>query len=534
MVEAQRLGAATYGVDVDPLAVLITEHELSPLDVTEFNAAAQSLMQHLNGKFAEHYKSAGEYEVPLHYFYLRRVTCPQCTRQDLLYKSLVIVRDVGRKGAVVRESAMSAFCPECLALHQLAKDRKVVVCCGRRKPLTSATYSDGRFVCSCGARSTHEQLQTGGAPRILIAVEVTDKLGRCRTLRRPTIAECVQESSDRIALAAVESDLVLPRTGLPRQLKAHKPGIYGFNTMDELFSPRQLLVIGTAFRWLSVQSLSPRVKSALALALSNSLASNNLLCGYARDYGRLSPLFGVRDYSMPALSVELNPLHDRAGRGTIPAMMRRVAASKSTGETDIARDAWVHVGDASVANWPDTGGIDLVMTDPPYFDYIAYSDLSYFFRAWLSAAAVVDDGMEGTPLYENNASLDAFAARLAASFARVTHNLKADGLVVFTYHATTERGWRAVASALHEAKLAVTAAFPVWADAKSPGHGHCGNIEYDIVLCCRKTAQAQWLVILDETWLTLYPNTIISATDRQAWSIACRELNAFARKGDED
>ena len=47
------------------------------------------------------------------------------------------------------------------------------------------------------------------------------------------------------------------------------------------------------------------------------------LCGYATDYGRLSPLFSVRGYSLPALAVELNPLNLKSGRGTIAACIER-------------------------------------------------------------------------------------------------------------------------------------------------------------------------------------------------------------------
>lgn len=527
LVEAQRLGAAAYGVDVDPLAVLINEHELEHLDEQEYVAASSALLSYLGAKITTLYPRASGDCLPLHYFYLRRVTCPECDQQQLLYKSLILARDVGRVGAVVRDVKVSAFCPVCLTVHNLTADRKTVVCCSRRFSLELGTFVRGSLECSCGHRARNEQLRSGLEDRVLIAVEETRSDGR-RVIRAPSSDEAAQRRPDLVRLRRDEAKLVLPREALSGDLKAHKPGIYGFDAMDELFSPRQRIVFGTAFGWLRDQAFSRRVKVALALALSNALSSNNVLCGYATDYGRLAPLFSVRDYSLPILSVELNPLHPSAGRGTIPAMLRRVANSKCATGTSYLRDASVQVADSASFVWPDTDGFDIVMTDPPYFDYIAYSDLSLFFRVWLGAAGIIEHTLTGRPLYSGAASRDDFASRLGDSFAQATRKLKPGGVLVFTYHATTQRGWQAVASAIKLAGLALSAAFPVWADGKSPGHGHNGNVEYDIVLCCRAKSNCAWTRVSSETWLALFPTTSIGVADQDAWSVASAELNNYA------
>lgn len=527
-MEAQRLGAAVYGVDVDPLAVFITSHQLEHLDIVEFSEVAAALLAYLTERFDARYGLSSEDRVPLHYFYLRRVTCPACGETEVMRKNLAIARDLGRDGAVVRDSAIVAFCPECFSLHEVGAKRKVIDCCGRRHRLYEGNFSHGRYRCGCGEASTNEGLRTAMSPRVLIAVEETDPAGR-RKIRPPAPNEVAHEVADRQQLVEEDARLVLPRAALSPMLKRHKPGIYGFDSMDSLFSPGQLLFFGTAFRWLAEQSLSHRTRSALALALSNALASNNLLCGYATDYGRLAQLFSVRDYSLPVLTVELNPLHPKAGRGTLPATVRRVSASKRDSSSHDARDASVHVADAAAVTWPEIGGLDIVMTDPPYFDYIAYSDLSEFFRVWLGAAGIIDHDLTGTPLYEGVSSRDDFSNRLGESFKRAASQLKPGGLMAFTYHATTTRGWDALADAITGASLVVTEAFPLWADAKSPGHGHDGNVEYDIVLCCRPAETSTWTRFSTEAWVSRFANTKISAADRAAWSLAVQALNEYAK-----
>ncbi len=105
----------------------------------------------------------------------------------------------------------------------------------------------------------------------------------------------------------------------------------------DLFTDRQLAVFGSAFAWLASAKLEPEVRQGLRLAVSNALATNNKLCSYAYDYGRLSALFSVRGYSLPALPVELNSLHTDAGRGSRRHCIERVARA---GTDEARRHVW--------------------------------------------------------------------------------------------------------------------------------------------------------------------------------------------------
>ena len=117
-----------------------------------------------------------------------------------------------------------------------------------------------------------------------------------------------------------------------------RPVSYGVHELRQLFTDRQVAVFGHAFRWIK-ENLDPdfRVNRALRLALSNALATNNRLCSYARDYGRLAPLFSLRGYALPAMPVELNAFHLSAGRGTLKRNLDRV--QRSSGEF-VRRHTW--------------------------------------------------------------------------------------------------------------------------------------------------------------------------------------------------
>src|SRR5690606_3282693 len=54
------------------------------------------------------------------------------------------------------------------------------------------------------------------------------------------------------------------------------------------------------------------------------------------------------------------------------------------------RKTQIHMGTAGNLAFLASGSIDVVMTDPPYFDNIAYSELASFFGPWLKCLEVLD------------------------------------------------------------------------------------------------------------------------------------------------
>ena len=330
LVEAQRLGARVTGTDVDPLAALITNFELNPPPASDLVAAGSLLFAHLGKDLAHVYPSSGS-AVPLHYFFLRLVSCPECGHEGPLYRNLVLARAPGKVGAVVRDHPLTVFCPTCLSLHDLDRpDRVQLRCCDRRYRIDDGTFSATRYTCPCcDRRWTHSELKTGIAPRRMIAVEETSD-GSRRRVRPPTQADLDANDTAVRELARNRRRLDLPTGRFAEDRRDSRPLSYGVSRPTELFSERQLLFFGTAFAWLNAADLDARVRHGMTLALSNALATNNLLCGYASDYGRLSALFSIRSYSLPALAVELNPLHPRGGRGTLTRSIHRVVRSTAT------------------------------------------------------------------------------------------------------------------------------------------------------------------------------------------------------------
>ena len=182
-----------------------------------------------------------------------------------------------------------AFCPNCFEIHGLQRpDRKQLRCCGRRYPLYVGTYRGSRYNCPrCGHKSSHADLQSGKAPRRLLALEET-RDGEPRRFRKPALSDLSVLDVASQYLNEHTGEIDVPDYEFTRDRVDARPVSYGINELRELFTDRQIAVFGHAFRWVKENTdPDPRVDRALRLALSNALATNNRLCSYARDYGAL-------------------------------------------------------------------------------------------------------------------------------------------------------------------------------------------------------------------------------------------------------
>jgi putative DNA methylase len=169
--------------------------------------------------------------------------------------------------------------------------------------------------------------------------------------------------------------------------------------------------------------------------------------------------------------------------------------------------------------------VDLVVTDPPFFDNVHYSELADFFFAWqqlgpgslLKTGTVpfgqvvsprqTDTADKECPLFQQAAQLqpgrsattrsraevqdsDAarFSQKLRGVLAECHRVLKDEGLLVFTYHHSRDEGWTSLAESILGAGFAVVNSQPVKAEMSvaTPKFLAREPIQLDIILVCRK------------------------------------------------
>ncbi len=542
VVEAARLGALASGTDVDPLACMIARHELARPDAKTLSEYGEKLASHLRTNIESLYQPIHSEWIPLHWFWLHAVKCPSCKKRVPLYRDLVIARDMKKVGAVVRDNAQTVFCPKCFDIHHLkSRTAKTFECCGARRDIRESTFSNRKFHCpSCSKHSDHSDLKTLSSAKMLLAVEETHPTQR-RRIRAPHTGDRARLTRAETFLVDKQDQLLLPPGKFQTPRRDSRPISYGADQYTDLFHPRQLATFGLAFAWIEECAAAKPVKEALALATSHGLAFNNRLCGYATDYGRLSALFSVRSYSLPALSVELNPLHPSAGRGTLVKLLEeRLTEARTT----VRRASWnpkrrrvteheCRFGEtlrseircaSALATYPPSESLDFSFFDPPYFDYIAYSELSEFYRAWLDLQSI-----GGAPLLpEATAPVMSFASSLATAMKSLRARLKPGAPFAFTFHSRSQNAWLAIAESLKQADERITALWPVLADPHMGHHGADGACEWDLVIVCRPTrvCRATRAPSLARWREALHPLALRKA-DREAFAVALQTLKGL-------
>ena len=497
LVESARMGASVVGRDVDPIAVAVVNSELHGPNA-DFAEKADSLVATLADHYGSYFRGSDANWTPLHWFWLSRPVC-SCGEEGLLYKDLIIATSSGRHGSVVRDHAMHVFCPLCLKVQAVGPGRKVVECCERRHKIAQGTFTKGRYHCAaCGKASTHEDLQTGQAERVMVAVEET----------RPGVRRRIRTATDYDRGLVTKAQKSINKVGrdfdftLETDRRDRRPVSAGYTTTRSLFTPRQWSVLTSAFASVRASKYPTGLERELTLMLTGALSSNNVLCGYARDWGRLAPLFSVRGFSLPALSVELNPFHPTGGRGTFRSararMTERNDATVRRGrliDSKVERVSFDLPVSASAIDIECRSATDLTgqvdklatvcVTDPPYFDYIAYSELSEFFRAWLPRPELA-----GTPLLPDRVSpVESFAWGLGDALKATLTRLEPGTPLVFTYHSANQDAWTAIGHAFDRADLSVVALWPVLADPHMGHHAAESNCEWDVVVVARRKSE---------------------------------------------
>jgi adenine-specific DNA methylase len=163
-----------------------------------------------------------------------------------------------------------------------------------------------------------------------------------------------------------------------------------------------------------------------------------------------------------------------------------------------------------------------VVFDPPYYDFIAYSELSEFFRGWLKLPQ-----LGGAPLLPDETSpQQSFAKMLGDALVSAARRLKDDGPLAFTFHSTDNLAWSSVAKAIEYAGFQVTALWPIKCDSHMGHHSREGNCEWDVVVVCRtlRTGRENVLPSVD-AWLGLIRRRLrVGQSDRRNMELAIQHL----------
>ena len=264
---------------------------------------------------------------------------------------------------------------------------------------------------------------------------------------------------------------------------------YGFKTWSDFFNNRQLLCLMSFTKAIllaesEIQPLGFEHKKAtvtfLAAMLDRLADFSSTLCVWnSLGWGESTAhTFGRHALPMTMDYAEINPFSDETAGWSL-AIERIVAALSS-----ITPSHHAQVERGSATSLDITGSsIDVVITDPPYYDNVPYADISDFFYVWLKRAlirfypehfasaltpkkqeAIAEPRRHGGKKDKANR---AYEEMMAQSFHEANRVLKPGGSLVIVYAHKTTLGWATLVDALRKANFIVTEAWPL--ETEKPG-----------------------------------------------------------------
>jgi DNA modification methylase len=515
--EAIRLGANVIGYDIDPIPILQAKASLNSIELSRLKPAYSEFHSRLEKRIGPLFVSA----------------CPKCDEKSELRFTIhglkkrcqcrnVIIVD----SYILREESAKEkirICPDCLNIcleencyceernsSKILVEKKEKVC-----PICETQYATDRSI-----------------PYYTRFTPIAN-VGECKShgLYFSTFSKedrSILAEADKIR-KAITFDSELSIQPGPKSSALIRQGIEIF---PDLFSSRQLLYIKNAAELLPEFDKIERLY--LGLMVSTSLEFNSMLCGYKgakkRRAGAIRHVFAYHAYSFPHTVLENNPIYSKPASGTLQklykdkirrariwAMEPRERNIDGSGErfvpihgevdygievedpnelTEGTRKYLLKQGSATKLSLA-SNSVDFVVTDPPYYDSVQYSDLANFFRVWLrqfvangtirnidwdystERSAVSSTTNSGSDVahhhYQN------LLTEIMAECFRVLR--KEEGRLILSFHHWDYRAWAALTVALKQANFYLISRWVVHSENPSSVHiARQNSLSHDALL----------------------------------------------------
>ncbi len=290
-----------------------------------------------------------------------------------------------------------------------------------------------------------------------------------------------------------------------------KTWLYGMKTWGSLFNQRQLVAMQTFV--ILMHNAMEEMKEVihdeeyrravgiyLGLWISRVSSFTSSSCIWATTSEIIKNPFGRQALPMNWDYPEVNPLSDSSGSASTQiAYISDVLQHEKSPETLLT--PLITFGNADKLG-ASTSKSSVVVTDPPYFDAIAYADLSDFFYVWLKRTLLnIMPHVFVTPLTPKSDEATAlkhrhegdgdkaekhFRKKLSAAFKEAHRLLQTDGIVAIMFAHQSTKAWSALIHSIFDAGLTVDATWPMDTELTSALKAKMSALSSSITVICRR------------------------------------------------
>lgn len=510
--EAIRMGANVIGMDIDPIPVLQARASLNHCSIKQKKDIFKEFREVLIKKLSNFYitdcpncMSKSEIQFIL-YGLRKRCLCGEA----IIIDSLLLRKD---------HAGEIRICPDCHAVYSFEKHT-----CMKKLDIPLVEKKEKR----CGKCNTlFSDILTEPFPSRYLPLVIVGLCPEHGSFFKPVTTEDIARI-DQAHMEAKKIDFGDPqRFAVPQGPKSKDLIRRGVKNYIDLFTPRQLIYLKNASDFISELSFDDR--QWLSLLVSTSLEFNSLLCGYKggdiRRPGAIRHVFSHHAYSFPYTALENNPVfsgnssgtlnrlfNDRivkAARWAVGPLETRLSETRNVkvqikGEIDAGEKArsWDDLKDGKrkfIILQCDAASAeirkeiaDYIVTDPPYYDSVQYSDLSNFFRVWLSRFLPDDADWHYNPLdsavcEDNYSDTGKYGTVLGKIWKTCNHALnKEHGRLIFTFHHWRPEAWAELTLSLKKADFLLVNRYVVFSENPISVHiNGLNSLKHDTILVLR-------------------------------------------------
>jgi putative DNA methylase len=527
--EALKLGMRAIGRDINPVAHEAVNAALTPYNLEDVKSTYHSVLSSIRQKLAPYYltrlNDGREVEVA-YYFWVKYLPCTGCGERVDLFSTYIFSRHAYPK----KEPLSRILCPGCGEVSEGrydATEHRCTACHYCFNPQEGPARRTKAICRSCGDQfsiaATARSYQCPPSERLYAKIVMTEN-GTRQYL--PTT------DFDRERYLAAQDMLgqrpdLFPKSKISEGYNTNQVLNYGYRHWYEMFNSRQLLSLGLLGRQISeIQDLE--LRKLFTMAFSGLLEFHNTFTSFKGEgTGAVRHMFSHHILKPERTPLEANPLSE-TGSGSFPGLFQRrvvraleyatdpfeVGVSVTDSGKRVAkkvhalsepmttrpvaeyetfaegRRLYLSTGDSATTDIP-TGSVDAVVTDPPFFDNVHYSELADFFHVW--QAHLRSDGVDrpittrSTQEVQHGDGLE-FSKRLAGVWQECARVLVPHGLLVFSYHHSRPEGWSSLLRSLSAADFGITAAHPIKSELSlaTPKSQARSPVDVDILFCCRR------------------------------------------------
>ncbi|NLV27385.1 MAG: DUF1156 domain-containing protein [Methanomicrobiales archaeon] len=487
-LEALRVGADSYGSDLNPVAVLLNKVVLEYIPkhgkelAEEIKKWGMWVKAEAEKELAEFYPNNSDGSIPIAYLWARTIKCegPGCGVEIPLLRTLWLSKPKGNKNKVA------------LKITPNIKENRIEFDIIKGESLDNVgkgTVNRGSATCPCCGYTTpvisvREQLRKkhGGTNDARLFCVVSSSPGeQGKTYRLPTENDLKIVNNAKNELARIIKDNKTGFSLIPDELLPPKGTLgfrvqgYGIEKWYEIFSDRQLLSLITLVKKVheaSNLSQNPVVNDILSIAINRQADYLSSLVVWANSGEFIAHTFGRQALPMVWEWPECNLWAETSGNweGAIGWIYRFIEEC-SINYPIIGKSCQ---GKAQSIDLKDDSA-QAFITDPPYYDSVPYADLSDFFYVWFKRSnksnlfldnltpkideAIVDPSKRKDKVFfETNIGYALTEGRRIIAPGSI-------GVVVFAHKDTI--GWESLLQAMLNSGWIITGSWPI--DTERPG-----------------------------------------------------------------